>query len=233
MKDNVENKVVILGDGTFPTSEYPISLIREADCIVCCDSSILKLLNFYGTQEIESLGQKIFIVGDMDTLPQEYQLKFKEYIHKDPCQETNDQTKAFMFAQSLHPSEIHLIGTTGGREDHTLGNISLLADYGKIMYKNNNTAVNNPETNNAVEIVTDNGIFRPIYDTCTFHCRKGVQISIFSFDSNLKIKSAGLKYPTDNVLFDMWWKATLNEAAEETVTLSFSHRAKVLLFFAF
>ena len=229
MTNNSDNTIVILGDGNFPTAEYTLDIIKKTSCIICCDSSILKLLNYYNTSNIESIKKQLYIVGDMDTLPAEYQKKFSSYLHKDPCQETNDQTKAFMFALKLNPSKIILTGTTGGREDHTLGNISLLADYGEVLNNGNREG----KGLDSIEIITDNGIFRPLYNTATIACKKGGQISMFSFDSSVKIKSAGLKYPTDNVLFDMWWKATLNQATGDSFTLTFNHPAKTLLFFAF
>ncbi|MEG0518911.1 MAG: thiamine diphosphokinase [Bacteroidales bacterium] len=209
--------IVILGDGDFPKAVYPLNLLNTADILICCDGSILKLLQ-YNKEKLPH-----YIVGDMDTLPPVYQEQYKERIRKSACQETNDQTKAFNFAKGLIPAtentSIHILGATGMREDHTLGNISLLLDYAGSL-----------PANATVDIITDYGIFTPHFNTFTAPCTKGRQISIFSFDQTLKIKSAGLLYPTDHVIFDLWWKATLNESTESSYTLTFSHPAKVLVF---
>ena len=36
-------------------------------------------------------------------------------------------------------------------------------------------------------------------------------------------------YATDGVVFDNWWKATLNRASQDTVRLEFSHRSMALI----
>ena len=207
-----ERHTVILVDGDFPQHPCPIAILRSADTIVCCDNSILKLM---ANTDIEA----DYIVGDMDTMSEENKLRFKEKIRIFPDQETNDLTKAFKFALGLNPTKITILGATGAREDHTLGNISLLADYAKVF--------------DNIETVTDYGIFTSHSDTFTMDSVPGQQISIFAFDPTLKIESAGLVYPTGSVIFDRWWKATLNEASSTSFTLTFSHKAEVLVFRAF
>ncbi len=68
-----------------------------------------------------------------------------------------------------------------------------------------------------------------ITDTFEFHCGEGRKISIFSPDNSLRIKSEGLKYKTDDVVFDNWWQATLNTAEQDTVKLTLSHKSIVLI----
>lgn len=205
------NRVVILANGEFPTCEEPLKCLSMAQKIICCDGAAEKLIKF---------GRKPdYIVGDMDSLPVSLQQELQGIIYKSSCQETNDLTKAFNLAQTLNPTSICILGATGLREDHTLGNISLIMDY----------AV---QATCPVEMVTDFGRFISIGDTSTLHCSAGQHISIFAFDHTLKIKSAGLKYPTDSVVFSSLWKGTLNEALSESFTLELSHPCSVLLFFA-
>lgn len=207
--------VVILADGNFPQTAYPLSLLHKADVIICCDGAIVKLLKYTNLQAD-------YIVGDMDTLDEENKRRFKDIIHHNPDQETNDQTKAFHFALTLTPDRISILGATGGREDHTLGNISLLADYTR--------ELEYLPFEPAIEIVTDYGVFNSYSDSCTVESAPGEQVSIFAFDPTLKIKSAGLKYPTDSVTFDLWWKATLNESLSDKFSLELSHPSRILVF---
>ena len=209
---SANNNIVILADGQFPATEYPLQLLHNANAIVCCDNSVTKLLKNTSLQPTH-------IVGDMDSLSAENKQHFKDIIHKSPDQQTNDLTKAFEFTLTLNPTHIYILGATGYREDHTLGNISLLAQYA--------------QTFPNIEIITDYGIFTAHFNSCTIECKPKQQISIFAFDPTLKIKSKGLVYPTNNVTFDLWYKATLNEAVSNSFELEFNHPSGVLVYKAF
>ena len=116
---------------------------------------------------------------------------------------------------------IHILGATGKREDHTIGNLSLLMEYAR-EYDLEARGI-------TIDIISDNGTFFPITDTIELHCGKGRRISIFCPDNTLKMTSTGLEWPVDNVVFDNWWKATLNRASEDIVKLTFNHRSIALI----
>ena len=80
-----------------------------------------------------------------------------------------------------------------------------------------------------IEMVSDTGTAFAVNDTFEMDCGIGRQVSIFSPDNSLNIKSTGLEYPTDDVVFDNWWKATLNKAGQDNVKLKFSHRSIALI----
>lgn len=212
--------IVIICDGRFPKTEYPRYLIRSADFIVCCDGALVKFLKsskaIFGEERLPDL-----VIGDMDTLSANMQKKYSDIILKEEEQEHNDQTKAVRWVLNnlKHAETIHIIGATGGRADHTIGNVSLLMEYTR-MFDLGETSI---------EMVSDEGTIFPINDTLEFECGPGRSISIFTPDTTLRIRSEGLMYPTDDVIFDNWWKATLNRAATDTVKLTFSHRSIVLI----
>ena len=203
--------IAILAAGDFPRAEAPLRALREADVRICCDSAAENL--------VAAGMEPDRIVGDLDSLSAEFQERYADRISCISEQDDNDLTKAFHQALSMDPSRITIVGATGRREDHTLGNVSLLLDYAR-------------EASCPVEMITDYGRFTAIFDTATLPAVPGQQVSIFAFDNSLKITSAGLKYPTDAVVFDSLWKATLNEALSEAFTLTLSHSSGVLLFFA-
>jgi thiamine pyrophosphokinase len=216
----MHSNVVIICDGTFPKSEYPRYLIRSADFIICCDGSLVKFLRnskaIFGEQRLPDL-----VIGDMDTLSESMQKRHADIIVKVEEQEHNDQTKAVRWAlENLDGIEsIYIMGATGGRADHTIGNASLLMEYTRMFDLN---GIN-------IESVTDEGTIFPVTDTTKFDCGTGREVSIFSPDNTLRIKSEGLMYPTDNVVFDNWWKATLNKSIADTVKLTFSHKSLALI----
>ena len=216
----MHKRVVIICDGKFPETEYPRYLIRTADFIICCDGALMKFLRnskaIFGEARLPDI-----VTGDMDTLSAAMQKKYADIIVKEDEQEHNDQTKAVRWALSnLDGIEsICILGATGGRADHTIGNISLLMEYTRMFDMGDMN----------LEMVTDKETIFPITDSTEFDCGTGRQVSIFSPDNSLRIKSEGLAYPTEDVVFDNWWKATLNKATQDTVKLELSHPSIALV----
>ncbi|MBP5317766.1 MAG: thiamine diphosphokinase [Bacteroidales bacterium] len=204
---------VILANGDFPSSERTVSLLKQADRLICCDGAAARLLEAGIVPDL--------IIGDMDSLPLELKQRHSAIIRTVSEQETNDLTKAFKAATETLPEVIHILGATGRREDHTLGNVSLLADY----------AAELAGSSCSIDMVTETGVFHAFCDSeIRFSCPVGREVSIFAFDNSLQIKSEGLLYSTDKVTFDTLWKATLNCSIAETVSLHLSHQAKVIVF---
>ena len=212
--------IVIICDGVFPKTEYPRYLIRSADFIICCDGALKKFLrnslSIFGEERLPDL-----VIGDMDTLSDGFQKKYADIILKETEQEHNDQTKAVRWALNniRDITAIHILGATGGRADHTIGNLSLLMEYTRMF-----------ELGDIIlETVSDEGTIFPITDTVILDCGIGREISIFSPDNTLKIRSEGLAYSTEDVVFDNWWKATLNKSVEDRIRLEFSHKSMALV----
>ena len=157
----------------------------------------------------------------MDTLSASWQKKYADIIVKESEQEHNDQTKAvrWVLANIADIADIHILGSTGGRADHTIGNLSLLMEYTRMFDLGQIS----------IQAVTDEGTIFAVNDTVEFDCGVGRSVSIFSPDSSLRIKSEGLEYPTDDVIFDNWWKATLNKASDDKVRLVFNHPSMALV----
>jgi thiamine pyrophosphokinase len=214
--------VVIICDGRFPKSDYPRYLVRSADFIICCDGALRKFLRaseaIFGEKRLPDV-----VVGDMDSLSPALRKRHNNIIVQIDEQEHNDQTKAFRWAlENIEGiSQIYILGATGEREDHTIGNISLLMEYART-YDLQNMEIN-------VDMISDNATMFAVTDTFEMECGEGRKISIFSPDNSLKIKSEGLEWPTDGVVFDNWWKATLNRAVQDKVRLEFSHRSIALI----
>ena len=218
----MHNNVVIICDGVFPKTEYPRYLIRTADFIICCDGALKKFLRnsaaIFGETRLPDR-----VIGDMDSISAADKKKYSDIIVQVDEQEHNDQTKAFRWAMENLKDicNIYILGATGHREDHTIGNISLLMEYART-YDLEGLGIN-------VEIISDYGSMFAVTDTFEMDCGVGRKVSILSPDSTLRIKSQGLEWPTDDVVFDNWWKATLNRASQDNVRLEFSHRSIALI----
>lgn len=218
----MKKTVVIICDGQFPESEYPRYLMRTADYTICCDGALTKYLrhsrSIFGEERRPDL-----VIGDMDTLSRTMQKKHADIIIKVEEQEHNDQTKAVRWAltEMEGVGYIYILGATGGRLDHTIGNASLLMEYTRMF--------NHAAKGITIEMISDTCTAFAVNDTIEFDCGIGRKVSIFSPDNSLRIKSKGLEYPTDEVVFDNWWKATLNKAIADTVRLEFSHPSMALI----
>jgi thiamine pyrophosphokinase len=203
--------IAILAAGEFPRSAAVLRLLDETDMIICCDSAAVAL--------VDSGREPSLIVGDLDSIPASLLERFADRLRKVDEQEDNDLTKAFYAAMEFAPSTIHILGATGRREDHTLGNISLLARYQQ-----------EAGPSCQIDMVSDYGIFMAASGSHTFKCVPGQEVSIFAFDNTLRITAEGLNYPTDGVVFDSLWKATLNRASGSSFTLKLNQPAPYIVF---
>ena len=211
---------VILAAGAFPTKPYPLYLLQSADIVVCCDSAFAKYLRrmprIFGGERLPDV-----VIGDMDSLPASLQSAYADIIVHETEQDHNDQTKAVRYILGHYPDvrEIHILGSTGLRADHTIGNLSLLMEYPRMF----GTA------DVAIDAVSDYGTAFALTDSAELHVGAGRRFSLFSPDNSLRIRSEGLQWPTDDVVFDNWWKATLNRTTADIVRLTFSHPSRALV----
>ena len=211
-----------MGNGQFPKKEYPLYLLESADYVVCCDGALDTYLRHFSGR---NLRRPDVVVGDMDSLSKKTAERFRDIAVKIDEQETNDQSKAFHYILEHFPDvdTIHILGATGKREDHTIGNLSLLMEYAREMRRQDcgRTVF--------VDIVSDWSTAFAITDTCTLDVGEGRSVSIICPDNSLNIKSEGLVWPTDNVVFDNLWQATLNRASADRISLTFSHPSIALI----
>ena len=209
------NSIIILGNGAFPTEPYPLYLLDSAEGVVCCDGALEKLLQHNPS------AKPLAVVGDLDSLPEELAARFQDVIFHETEQDYNDLTKAMRWVLREHPetAEITILGATGLREDHTIGNLGLLMEYTRMFDLGERR----------VSMVSDYGTAFAITDSCELHLGESRRFSLFSADNTLRIQSKGLEWPLDNVVFDAWWKATLNRTTQPIVSLTFNHPSAALV----
>lgn len=217
---DIRPDVVILGGGDYPSHPLPLSLLNAAEKVVCCDSAA------YGF--LRRGGKPWRIVGDCDSIlfprdAEEQRLldENRHLIRQITEQVDNDLTKAVRYCLKHGLKKMVIVGATGRREDHTLGNISLLNEYMNMGAD--------------VRMLTDYGLFVPCHGSQTFEIpipkdfkfqkdniatrQKSTQVSVFNISAH-DFRSEGLRYP----LYDItrWWQGTLNEAISPTVRIDAS-----------
>jgi thiamine pyrophosphokinase len=207
----------ILANGDFPRKEYPLWLLRNADIVVCCDGA-------GNLRRLHALGiEPAAVVGDMDSLPAAQLKALGNLAVKVDEQDYNDLNKAFLWLLENHPqvSDIHILGATGKSEAHALGNLSYLMFWEK---EHGLSA-----RGISVDMVSDFNTSFAIGDSCELYVGEGRKVSLFSQDATLHIESSGLQWPTGGTVFDFWFRASLNRAVSDIISLRFNHPAPVLV----
>ncbi len=195
----MSKKAVIVANGAFPTNPNAIEQLSTAKFIVCCDGAVNKLEN---TIYIPNA-----IVGDLDSLHHRLKEKYEDRLYHFSDQETNDLTKAVNWCISKSFTDVSIVGATGLRDDHMIGNIFLLPLYAQQLN---------------VKMYTDHGVFTVMQSENSFQSYKGQQVSIFSTIPSLLISTVNLKYPLENQSLPMLWQGTLNEALGESFEIKIS-----------
>jgi thiamine pyrophosphokinase len=180
---------VILANGAFPTHPTPLQALHSAHRIVCCDGAVCHLCTTGLTPAA--------IVGDLDSLPAELQTRFQAILHRDDNQDDNDLAKAFRFCLLQRWQPLLILGATGLREDHTLGNLGWLVDFAMQA---------------EVTLLTDTGVFTAVHQAKPLPSHPGQQVSFFTFNGATTLTAHGLRYPVNQLRPNRWWQATLNEA---------------------
>jgi thiamine pyrophosphokinase len=181
--------VVVLADGDYPSGMVATSLLANAAMVVCCDGAAREFVARGGVPHA--------IVGDCDSMGEELRRRFANITHCNHDQETNDLTKAVRFCIAHGMNDITILGATGRREDHTLANISLLVDYAH---------------DTTVRMVTDTGVFDPIFTDTMFDSKPGQQTSIFVLSPDTLITTIDLRYPLHRSPMPGWWCGSLNQS---------------------
>ena len=193
---------VILANGDFPRKGGKAwKLLRAAKRVVCCDGAADAYHQAFGKWPTA-------VVGDMDSIIQSKNLPV-DFV-RFPDQDTNDLEKAMTYCAMRDWRNPVIVGATGKREDHTLGNVFRALAYG-------------------CEIVTDCGRFVPVCGRISFKVLKGAAVSIFATDPKTRMTSRGLEWPLDEVKFKNLYCATLNRATATRVTLTSTHLVSVFI----
>lgn len=188
---------VILAAGDFPTGEVACALLNSAQRIICCDSAAEELLASGRTPDD--------VVGDLDSLSESARQRLADRLHHCPDQNTNDLWKSLSYALSLGYTHITVLGGCGRREDHTLGNIMLLA-----------ARMGEAE----IQMVGDHGVFNFIDSAATFDSHKGQQVSLFTLSPDTTISTHGLMYEPPHNHLQAMWQGVSNQSLATSFTIT-------------
>lgn len=200
-------KIVILANGLFPTAQRGLDLLKAADLLICCDGAADKLI-------AKGMSPHV-IIGDMDSLSTEVSELYASLMIQSDDQESNDLTKAVHYCIEEGYPSVTILGATGLREDHTLGNISLMMEYYPRI---------------EVQIISDFGVFFLAQSGEQIPTFVGEKISFFSIDNRVRVSSTGLKYPLNDLQLSNWYRASLNEATANHFILNFESDLPLIVY---
>ncbi len=116
-------RAVIIANGPMPKAALYERLIATNDLIVCVDGGVKNAL---------ALGFKPqVVVGDLDSLDPGLRKQLEEagcrFVDHPSRKDATDSELAVLYALSQGATEIVMLGALGGRIDHALANVMLLA----------------------------------------------------------------------------------------------------------
>ena len=197
--NKLTNPLTIVADGDFPKNQILLKILNNSKTIVACDGAANTLINQGIIPDI--------IIGDLDSLSDENKTTYSNIIVEIADQSQNDLRKAISYVRDNNINDITIIGATGKREDHTLGNIFSLLDY----------------KNLKIRLLTDTGFFSCIHGSQKLKSFEGQQVSLFAQDVTIKVTSKDLKYNFNKTTINTICSATLNESTSDDFEILISH----------
>ena len=195
---------VILANGDFPKHPAPLAILDGAERVVCCDGAAQALLDHGRMPDI--------VVGDLDSASPDLLARLEGHIARVARQDDNDLSKAFELCVDNGWKDIAILGATGKREDHTIGNFAHLFDFASQA--------------DSLEMVTDSGTFTALPPQKTarrFSSFPGQPVSIFTRSADTLVTARGLHWPINNAPLPFLWSGTLNKSDSDTFEVAFAN----------
>jgi thiamine pyrophosphokinase len=179
---------IILANGQYPSHLSALNKLHTAGTIICTDGSANKLLENGLTPNV--------IIGDMDSTTVD-QNSFKGLYVKIIDQDNTDLDKAFEWCKLNNLSPLTVLGTSQLREDHTIGNLILLANYSDEL---------------DINFVTDYFTITCHHGKRSFTSFKQQLVSIVPVEDIQSITTEGLEFPLIDEPFPLSSRGISNRA---------------------
>ena len=186
---------MIVGNGEFPAHPISLNHLKNAGSIICADGGADQLISHKFTPDV--------IVGDMDSTKFRKE-NFKGLWISSPDQNRTDLQKTLDWCVSNNITEVTVLGIMGKREDHSLGNLHILAEFSHKM---------------DIQFVTNYAAIYCTQGKKTFSSMADQQISIVAIEKVQSISTVGLKYELKNEPFPPACNGISNEAIGKTFTI--------------
>lgn len=174
-------KALIIANGEIPHKNIVRKLIKEHDLIICADggANIARKLKI----------KPNLIIGDFDSVKPEslkYYAEVKKIVKK--AQNSTDLEKAIEYCIKKKIKKITVIGASGKRTDHTIGNLGCFKKYKKFI---------------ELSMYDANGEIVGFEKTIRLNTQKGEIISLIPLNKCSGITTKNLKYKLNNEVLEI------------------------------
>ncbi|QGU95247.1 thiamine diphosphokinase [Clostridium bovifaecis] len=207
-------KAVIVSGGTPPSYELIKQELQDSSCLICADSGANCLYKYNISPDI--------IVGDLDSIHEDALNCFRnkntnilKYPREKDCTDTEI---ALDKAIELGANEIVLLGSTGSRIDHLLGNIGMLLKCLKL-----DVSATIKDEHNSIRVIN-----KPIKVKGNI----GNTFSLISYYEDVEnLSISGAKYPLNNHYLEVGSALGIsNEFLEKEVNITFTKGVLMVIF---
>lgn len=199
---------LVIANGEAPKKQQLLALVKEANIVICADGGANTALKFGITPDA--------IVGDFDSIHAEALVKFRKVpTFEDRDDETTDLEKAISWAIKAKHIHVVVVGASGRRLDHTIGNLGVIAKF-------------YPDA--IVRFVDDIGELLYVGKELTFEASKGDVVSLVPLGRCEGIITQGLKYALEGETLELGLReGTSNVVVASPVTIKVK-KGHLLLF---
>ena len=169
-------RTFILANGKPPSKRLFQKFLASADWFICADGGANTAARFGHAPDL--------IIGDLDSTEKETLAIFSHVaVKKLKDQNSTDLEKALTLAVRKKCKEIVIMGATGGRLDHAIGNLSALAKFSRKAH---------------ITFIDDTGKFIAVNHSLKFDIPIGTIISLLPLSRCSGIVTKGLKWNLRN-----------------------------------
>lgn len=191
-------RVVIMLNGQPPRRELLQSVVAGAEVLIGADAGAVRL---------REAGLRIdYVVGDFDSVPPELlrSLPAESVVH-DPGQDDTDLEKALRFAVTRwEQPHVVVVGTTGDRIDHVLGNVCGAVRYTEKAF---------------IRFVEDYSITYFAHRQVQFEAPVGATVSLLPLGEVKGVRTEGLKWALHGETLDIGTRGVSNVVERSPVRI--------------
>lgn len=171
----MRKNALIIANGEPLQKRRLVLLAKQSGAVICADGGANTALKMGITPDV--------IVGDLDSVHAEALVKFRRVpIYEDRNDQTTDLEKAISWAIQSNFDHITVVGASGKRLDHTVGNLGVLRKF-------------YPDA--IITLVDDSGELCYVGREYSFEAEKGDVVSLIPLNRCEGVSTDGLKYPLD------------------------------------